>query len=983
MADAGSIKFTLKAVTKQFDAAMARARGQLESVSGELAGIGATAGVAFGALAGGMALATKKYSDHAERLNVIQVAFGEFAGEAQAWATSFADATNRSSSELLGFAGSFQSILSPMLGGAEAAKDMSMQLTELAIDFGSFKNLRPEEAFQKLRSGIVGEAEPLRDLGIVMDEATLKSFALSQGITKSVESMTGGEKTALRFKAIVAQSTLAMHDAANTSMSLANLMVGLDSKIQDVGVSFGEIFEPYAKKALVALIDWLKWLRDLPKQTKASLVGIGAIAAAVAGFIAAIAAAGIVIPAFVSGVGAIGVAMKAMTTLASGAIVKLISFGAANTVAGANVPTLTAQIAALGKALKGMAVVAGAALSKLMMFTAAGAAFASIIGGIANISAMIEARSAGRAAFDEQVKSMGMDPNAGFGTLMMQGLKANLTTGIDIMFGGIGEALTDTFEGLGKKILSFVDTASEETAADIKKNVKPSGAGADASIDFSKLDTEAMYAAAGESLDASDRRAFDMGRATRQEQVDRLSAVDPSRFTVGQQAMIGLDGAIDTISGKLGKAGEVMNSFAQGFSKGGIIGGVINALASLIVETNFFKMVTEQVNRTIGRLIEMIDRILQPFQGLIGMVERFDDAGLNVIMSLLDILFRLLPISNIIDGLTRAMDGLAKVVQFFANVLDAVGEHLKKIGELFSKGLGLDSLKDKLTDWGRGVTDNIQGFFGLKKSSDDLAEAANAVVVEFQKIAAPVFDEVLKDMSTSDISRMIQTQDLTPDQKTRVEAELNRRIKEMEDSNLLARMEGRTPRNGLELAGLYGLLEYLATLDPKVFEDMPRRDPVEGFFETVTEAAEGAAEGLKELEKATDEVLNAPEGIKLALNRFRAIQRDDVEMAAAVVAMPASTPTPEPAAEPTPVTPIIIEHATIVTEDPEDFVAQVNEVNAFNATTSGTASTSSVMGESTPAPAPPPRAHRVGGYVSPTGQSTVGISTQGNRRTRG
>lgn len=81
----------------------------------------------------------------------------------------------------------------------KAAADMSMEMTGLAADMASFYNLDSETAFEKIRSGISGETEPLKQLGINMSVANLEAFALSQGITKAYNAMTQKEQAMLRY----------------------------------------------------------------------------------------------------------------------------------------------------------------------------------------------------------------------------------------------------------------------------------------------------------------------------------------------------------------------------------------------------------------------------------------------------------------------------------------------------------------------------------------------------------------------------------------------------------------------------------------------------------------------------------------------------------------------------------------------------------------------------------------------------------------
>ena len=84
----------------------------------------------------------------------------------------------------------------------EASKLMSVELTRLGSDLASFNNQSPEEIFLKMRSAIVGEFEPLKSLGIAINDARLQSEALKLGIEKQGATFTAAQKAMLVFNII-------------------------------------------------------------------------------------------------------------------------------------------------------------------------------------------------------------------------------------------------------------------------------------------------------------------------------------------------------------------------------------------------------------------------------------------------------------------------------------------------------------------------------------------------------------------------------------------------------------------------------------------------------------------------------------------------------------------------------------------------------------------------------------------------------------
>jgi hypothetical protein len=183
----------------------------------------------------GIALA----SDLDEVQNVVDVTFGNMASEINTFAKSAI--TDFGLSELS--AKTYASTMGAMLkssGLASQATEMSKTLTGLTGDLASFYNLDSETAFAKIRSGISGETEPLKQLGINLSVANLEAFALEEGITKSYESMSEAEKVMLRYNFILDKTADAQGDFVRTSDSWANQTRILSENISTLKATLGQ-----------------------------------------------------------------------------------------------------------------------------------------------------------------------------------------------------------------------------------------------------------------------------------------------------------------------------------------------------------------------------------------------------------------------------------------------------------------------------------------------------------------------------------------------------------------------------------------------------------------------------------------------------------------------------------------------------------------------------------------------------------------------
>lgn len=161
-------------------------------------------------------------SNLAEVQNVVDVAFGESSAVIDAWAATTSEAFGINELSAKQFAGTMGAMLTSSGVAQDQVESMSMSITELAGDMASFYNLDADEAFSKIRSGISGETEPLKQLGINMSVANLEAYALSQGIKTSYSEMDQASQTLLRYNYLMSVTGDAQGDFARTSSSFAN-----------------------------------------------------------------------------------------------------------------------------------------------------------------------------------------------------------------------------------------------------------------------------------------------------------------------------------------------------------------------------------------------------------------------------------------------------------------------------------------------------------------------------------------------------------------------------------------------------------------------------------------------------------------------------------------------------------------------------------------------------------------------------------------
>src|SRR4030067_27587 len=84
----------------------------------------------------------------------------------------------------------------------QASAGMSMGLVTLAGDLASFNNMAPEEVLEKLRAGLTGETEPLKSLGVNLNQAMIQARALEMGLWDGIGTIDANAKATASYSFI-------------------------------------------------------------------------------------------------------------------------------------------------------------------------------------------------------------------------------------------------------------------------------------------------------------------------------------------------------------------------------------------------------------------------------------------------------------------------------------------------------------------------------------------------------------------------------------------------------------------------------------------------------------------------------------------------------------------------------------------------------------------------------------------------------------
>jgi len=260
----------LKGLTGNLDAMMKK----LDKV-----GTAMSIGVTLPLLALGRS-AKEAASDLNESVNKVNVVFGQSAVAIQSWSKTSARAFGMSRQAALEATGTFGNLFTSLGLGQKPILDMSKGLVELAADLASFNNIDPTQTLNDLRSGMIGQMEPMLKYGVILSANAVKLKATQLGLLEVGGELTAAAAAQARYAIILEQTRLAQGDFARTSGDLANATRISEAAFTDAKAALGEALLPIILDATKKATDLATAFTNLDKPTRDLTVGLLALAAA-------------------------------------------------------------------------------------------------------------------------------------------------------------------------------------------------------------------------------------------------------------------------------------------------------------------------------------------------------------------------------------------------------------------------------------------------------------------------------------------------------------------------------------------------------------------------------------------------------------------------------------------------------------------------------------------------------------------------------
>jgi hypothetical protein len=282
-----------------------KASGKLDGISNKAKSMRKAFLAVSGAVTGVGIASIKFASDLDEAINKATVTFGNASGVVKEFGEASAASFGISERAANEYAGTLGTILNASGLAEGASAEMSVELVKLAADMASFNNIPIDVALEKLRSGLVGEVEPLRTVGVLLSAAEVNAQAYAQGIAEQGAQLTEAQKVQARYSLILSQTTAQQGDFTRTADSLANSTRIMKAQLEDAAAELGEQLLPAAQKIVQIANSLIERFSNLSSGTKTVILVVGGLAGALAMI-------GLALPPIITGIGLAQTAIGAL-----------------------------------------------------------------------------------------------------------------------------------------------------------------------------------------------------------------------------------------------------------------------------------------------------------------------------------------------------------------------------------------------------------------------------------------------------------------------------------------------------------------------------------------------------------------------------------------------------------------------------------------------------------------------------------------------
>ena len=147
--------------------------------------------------------AVKLAADAHESEEMFSAAMGGMEESARAFSDQLAKSLRLNPVDVRKTIAEFQNLLTTIGYSEKTAAEMSETMTQLGYDIASLRDTKPEAVFDAMQSAMVGNGRSMRQFGVLLDDTTLKTWALNHQIYIQGGELTNAQKSAINYAIIL------------------------------------------------------------------------------------------------------------------------------------------------------------------------------------------------------------------------------------------------------------------------------------------------------------------------------------------------------------------------------------------------------------------------------------------------------------------------------------------------------------------------------------------------------------------------------------------------------------------------------------------------------------------------------------------------------------------------------------------------------------------------------------------------------------
>ena len=232
-------------------------------------------------LAGASVAAFKFGADLEDAVGATDQIYKGASSGIQDWAANLDSSYGIAESQALTYADTMGAMLKNIGGLTEdQAAKQAEKLIELAGDLTAMYGGSTDDAVRALTGALKGNNTMLDNYGMGVNDATVKTKALSMGLYNGTGQMSLSAKQAATLALIMEQTGDAQGQAARETDSASGSMRGFKTELQNVATMFGQTLLPIITPFISKLRDLMKSFKNLSPETQENIVKLAGLAIA-------------------------------------------------------------------------------------------------------------------------------------------------------------------------------------------------------------------------------------------------------------------------------------------------------------------------------------------------------------------------------------------------------------------------------------------------------------------------------------------------------------------------------------------------------------------------------------------------------------------------------------------------------------------------------------------------------------------------------